>query len=276
MRWASAFFIRFRLKGNRAQNIFYRGIKMSNLWNDLKKWKNYKWIELSHSLNDESPYWSGMPEGVREIGKTVYDFDQELRLKIQTFKFPGQFGTHIDFPGHFDTNGKLSDQYGIKDLAFPLVVIDISEKVKQNSDYELTLSDIAEHEKKHGKIPEDSFVALRTDWSKRWPDAGALSNLDASGNEHFPGWTVETLKFLFDERNVAGNGHETLDTDASVGSLAAGDLVSERYVLERGKIQVELLTNLDKVPPVGAVIFIAFPRIEGATGLPVRVFALAE
>lgn len=249
---------------------------MSNLWNELKKWKNYKWIELSHPLNDESPYWSGMPEGVREIGKTVYDFDQELRLKIQTFKFPGQFGTHIDFPGHFDKNGKLSDEYGVKDLAFPLVVIDVSEKVKKNADYELTLADIAEHEKKYGKIPEGSFVALRTDWSKRWPDGEALSNLDASGNEHFPGWTVETLKFLFDERNVAGNGHETLDTDASVGSLAAGDLVSERYVLERGKIQVELLTNLDKVPPVGAVIFIAFPRIEAATGLPARVFALAE
>lgn len=249
---------------------------MSNLWNELEKIKSYKWIELSHSLNNDSPYWSGMPEGVLEIGKTVYDWDQELNLKIQTFKFPGQFGTHIDFPGHFDINGKLSEQYGVKDLVFPLVVIDISEKVKQNVDYELTLEDIAEHEQKYGKIPEGSFVALRTDWSKRWPDADALSNLDADGNEHFPGWTVETLKFLFDERNVAGNGHETLDTDAAIGSIRAGDLISERYVLNRGKIQVEILTNLDQVPPVGAIIFIAFPRIESATGLPVRVWAITE
>ena len=249
---------------------------MSKLWDELAKLKSYKWIELSHSLDDESPYWSGMPEGVREIGKVVYDFDQELRLKIQTYKFPGQFGTHIDFPGHFDKNGKLSDQYSVKDLVLPLVVIDISDKVKQNCDYELTLADIEEHEIKFGKIPDGSFVALRTDWSKRWPDEAALSNLDKDGNEHFPGWTVETLKFLFDERNVAGNGHETLDTDASVGALAAGDLVCERYVLERGKIQVEILTNLDLVPPVGAVIFITFPKIDGATGLPARVWAITE
>ncbi|WP_100487255.1 cyclase family protein [Sporolactobacillus pectinivorans] len=249
---------------------------MSNLWNEVERLKDFRWIDLSHGLNDESPYWGGMPDGVREIGKTVYDYDQELRLRIQTFKFPGQFGTHIDYPGHFVQSGKLSDQFGIKDLVFPLIVIDVSEKVKQNSDYELTLADIAEHEKKYGRIPEHSFVALRTDWSKRWPDEKALSNLDSDGNEHCPGWTVETLKFLFDERNVAGNGHETLDTDASVGFLAVGDLVSERFVLERGKIQVELLTNLDQVPPVGAVIFIASPNIEGATGLPARVWAITE
>ena len=33
------------------------------LWNALKEAKNYKWVELSHSLNNESPYWSGIPEG---------------------------------------------------------------------------------------------------------------------------------------------------------------------------------------------------------------------
>lgn len=249
---------------------------MSTLWNELEKWKTLKWIELSVSLNDQSPYWSSMPEGVREIGKTVYDFDRELPCKIQTFKFPGQFGTHIDFPGHFDKNGKLSDQYTVRDLALPLVVIDVSGKVKQNPDYELTLADIAAHEQKYGRIPGGSFVALRTDWSKRWPDEEALANTDTDGNEHFPGWTVETLKFLFDERGVAGNGHETLDTDASVGFMRAGDLACERYLLERGKFQVELLTNLDQIPPVGAVIFITFPKIEAATGLPARVWAITE
>ena len=72
------------------------------LWNALKDAKKYRWVELSHSLNNESPYWSGIPEGSVELAKTVWDWGKpELECLIQTFKFPGQFGTHIDFPGHF-------------------------------------------------------------------------------------------------------------------------------------------------------------------------------
>ena len=133
-----------------------------------------------------------------------------------------------------------------------------------------------QHEKKYGNIPEGSFVALRSDWSKRWPDGDKLSNADVLGNEHFPGWTLETLKFLIENRKIAGNGHETLDTDASVGAMREGDLACERYVLEQGKFQLEILDNLDQLPAVGAVIFIAFPRIENATGLPARVWAITE
>ena len=54
----------------------------------------------------------------------------------------------------------------------------------------------------------------------------------------------------------------------------AGDLACERYVLSKGKVQIEVLANLDKVAPAGALLVAAWPRIEGATGLPVRVFAI--
>ena len=40
------------------------------LWNALKDAKKYRWVELSHSLNNESPYWSGIPEGSVELAKT--------------------------------------------------------------------------------------------------------------------------------------------------------------------------------------------------------------
>ena len=60
------------------------------LWNALKNAKKYRWVELSHSLNNESPYWSGIPEGSVELAKTVWDWGKpELECLIQTFKFPG-------------------------------------------------------------------------------------------------------------------------------------------------------------------------------------------
>ena len=40
------------------------------LWNALKDAKKYRWVELSHSLNNESPYWSGIPEGSVAVSYT--------------------------------------------------------------------------------------------------------------------------------------------------------------------------------------------------------------
>ena len=59
------------------------------LWNALKDAKKYRWVELSHSLNNESPYWSGIPEGSVELAKTVWDWGKpELECLIQTFNSP--------------------------------------------------------------------------------------------------------------------------------------------------------------------------------------------
>ncbi len=64
-------------------------------------------------------------------------------------------------------------------------------------------------------------------------------------------------------RNAAANGHETLDTDSSAVAEEKGDLACERYVLDNDKLQVEVLANLDKVQPAGAVVIVSYPRIEG-------------
>ena len=92
----------------------------------------------------------------------------------------------------------------------------------------------------------------------------------------FTGWSLDALKYIYETRNAAANGHETLDTDASAEAAKAEDLACERYVLEKGKLQIEVLCNLDQVAPAGAVLLAAWPRIEGATGLPVRVWAITE
>lgn len=250
---------------------------MYPLWDALKKIKKYRWVELSHPLDNDSPYWSGIPEGSVELGKTVYDWGNPmLECQIQTFKFPGQFGTHIDFPGHFIKDAVLSEAFGVKDMVFPLVVIDVHEKVKEDVHYAVTVDDIKQYEAEYGAIPDGAFVALYTGWSSRWPDMDAISNYDDNGGEHFPGWSMEALQYIYEVRHAAANGHETLDTDASKLAEAAEDLACERYVLGKGKLQVEVMCNLDQVPPAGAVAIAAFLPIKGATGLPVRMWAIVE
>lgn len=250
---------------------------MYQLWEALKTAKNYRWVELSHSMNNDSPYWAGIPEGTVELAKMCFDWGNPmLECLIQTFKFPGQFGTHIDFPGHFIKGRELSEKYDVHDLIFPLCVIDVTEKVKENPRYAVTVEDIKNYEHTYGDIPNGALVALRTDWYKNWPDMDALSGTGEDGSENFPGWSMEALKYIYEVRNAAANGHETLDTDSSAVAEKAGDLICERYVLNQSKLQVELLKNLDQVSPAGAVIIVAYPRIEGATGLPARVWAITE
>ena len=250
---------------------------MYKLWEDLKEAKKLKWIECSHPLDNSSPFWSGIPEGSVELCTTVFDWgDPMLECLIQTFKFPGQFGTHIDFSGHFAREGALSESFGVKDFVFPLCVIDITEQVAKDCRYAVTVDDIKAWEAVNGPIPDGAFVALRTDWSKYWPDMDALSGIAEDGSENFPGWSLDALRYIYEVRSAAANGHETLDTDASAEAAKAGDLACERYVLEKGKLQIEVLCNLDKLPPAGALLFAAWPRISGATGLPARVYALCE
>lgn len=247
------------------------------LWDALRAAKDWEWVELSHSLNNDSPYWSGIPEGSVALAETCFDWGNPmLECQIQTFKFPGQFGTHIDFPGHFKKGGSLSESVRADELVFPLVVIDITPQVAADPEYAVTVEDIKNWEETYGPIPEGAFVALRTDWSKNWPDMEKLSGLDADGGEHFPGWSMEALRYIYEVRGAAANGHETLDTDASKVAAAYDDLACERYVLSNDHLQVEVLKNLDRVPPAGAVVFVSYPRIEGATGLPARVVAVYD
>ncbi|MDR2741975.1 MAG: cyclase family protein [Treponema sp.] len=252
--------------------VFAGGRKeKDDLWRELARLQSdYKWIDLSFEVSPETPHWYGFdPLAV----KPLYTFENTdgVFLAYQ-YTLSGQYGTHTDFPGHFDPAGRLQDNYGPLEFAYPLVVIDKSEAVAANPDYVLTKQDILDFEKIYGQIPAGSFVAFRSDWSKRGVEE--YENKDAAGNSHYPGWDIEALKFLVDVRNVAAVGHETPDTDSAVTGATVG-FIGEDYVLDHGKLNVELLKNLDQAPPVGAIVFDTFPRIKGGTGFTSRVFAIA-
>ena len=164
----------------------------------------------------------------------------------------------------------------MNDLIFPLVVIDISQQAKKDPRYAVTVEDIKAYEAKYGPIRMVRWwlcAATGIRSGRIWMRCPASTQ---RAKKNAPGWSLEALEYIYKVRNAAANGHETLDTDSSAVAEEKGDLACERYVLDNDKLQVEVLANLDKVQPAGAVVIVSYPRIEGATGLPARVWAITE
>ena len=104
---------------------------------------------------------------------------------------------------------------------------------------------------------------MRTDWSKRWPDAGKLENKDANGVAHYPGWSLPLLKYLYEDRKTTACGHETTDTDPGIATTKQ-DYSLETYLLSTNHYQIES----------GAIVVVSFPKPKGGSGFPARVFAI--
>lgn len=247
----------------------------SELWEMYNTIKGKQFVDLTHAFFPGIPHWPGFPDASRE---TVYYYDELVGSKgygffAQMYTHVGQWGTHCDPPAHFVKGKRTIDELDVKEMLLPLVVIDCHEQAAANPDYVVTLDDIKAWEEKYGQIPEGAFVAMRTDWSKNWPSVSKMQNKDAEGVAHYPGWSMEVLKYLYEERKITASGHEPTDTDPGI-STSKGDYSCESYVLGQDRYQIELLTNLDQVPEYGALVVSAFPKPKKGSGFPARVFAI--
>src|SRR5437868_242713 len=234
-----------------------------------------KFVDLTQTFEPGIPKWKGFPDEKREVaywyekgrGSLGEGFFSEI------FTHVGQWGTHVDPPAHFIKGLRTVDQIQPKEMILPLVLIDVHDECAKNSDYTLSIERLKKWEADHGQIPSTAFVAMRTDWSKRWPDAAKMDNKDAKGVAHYPGWSLPALKFLYEERKITASGHETTDTDPGVATTKE-DYSLETYILSTNHYQIELLANLDQVPEAGAIAVVSFPKPKGGSGFPARVFAI--
>jgi kynurenine formamidase len=228
-----------------------------------------EFVDLTHEFSPTTPHWKGFaPETVTTLFTIAKD-----GFHAESFCHPGQWGTHVDPPAHFHDGLKTVDQIDPKEFLLRLVVLDVHDKVAKNPDYVVTLGDVKRWEAQHGAIPAGAFVALRTDWSKRWPDDAAMQNTDAKGVAHYPGWSKEVLQYLYETRKITASGHETTDTDPGL-AVTKDDYSLESYILGTNHFQIELLANLDKLPEAGALVLVTFPKPKNGTGFPARVVAL--
>jgi kynurenine formamidase len=226
-----------------------------------------KFVDLTHSFDASTPVWSGFGQAKMkpaEDPKTheAYTIDRD-GFRATYYEMVGQYGTHVDPPAHFAPDGVTMDKIPLKQMILRLVVLDDTPYLAKDPNHAFSVADLHAWEKRHGRVPKGAFVALRTDMYKDW-------NRDPERfkRSQFPAWSLEAIRFLYERRGVTATGHESMDTDVTE------KMDSESYLLKTGHFQIEVMANLDKVPPTGALIVVTWPKVRNGFGFPARAFAI--
>ncbi len=184
-------------------------------------------------------------------------------------------GTHFDAPIHWISGRDLPDNAvdTIPPQRFVAAAVVIDCSAQAHGDFLLTVDHITAWEAEHGAIPPGCWCLLRTDWSKRDPIAYASLRDDGA---HTPGPSGEAVRFLIEQRDVIGFGTETIGTDAGQAHSFTPPFPAHFHMHGAGRYGLQCLTNLDRLPPTGAVLITAPLKIRGGSGSPLRVLALVQ
>jgi kynurenine formamidase len=224
-------------------------------------------VDLTHSFAPDTPVWSGfgqakMSPAVDPQTRQPYTIAKD-GFRSTYYEMVGQYGTHVDPPAHFAEDGITMDKIPLEQMILRLVVFDATPSLAKDPNHAFSVEDLRAWERRHGRVPRGAFAALRTDMSKDWD-----KDPERFKRTPFPAWSLETVKFLIEQRGVTAIGHESMDTDIT------DKMDSETYILRSGHYQIEVMANLDRVPATGALIVVTWPKVRNGLGFPARAFAI--
>ena len=220
-------------------------------------------MDLTHKLTPSFSYGQVPPrmELVPEAGSGV-----DAGMRMNRLSLVEHTGTHFDAPSHFGEDQADLGSIPIDDLVLPLVVVDVRNKVREELDYAVQLTDLLAWEDRHGAIPAGSCVALHSGC-----DPVSAANVQAPASMPMPGFAPECAQWLALARKVKGVAVDSMTLDAR-GNIPAYPF--HRAWLGLGGWGIEGIANLSAVPPRDALLFVGVPPVQGATGMPIRAVAI--
>jgi kynurenine formamidase len=222
-------------------------------------------VDMQQPILPNMAIWPGDPKPVFTNLATI----EKEGYYLRSFAIGEHSATHINAAGSFKKSAALQEAYSGAKMVAPAVVIDVRIQATANADYKLDVKAIEDWEKVNGAIPEGAIVLMLTGWAAKWQDQKAYFNENDSGM-HFPGFSLEASKWLFENRKIGGLGIDTHGLDPGQDDTFA----TNNVIAERGGIALECLNNIDKLPVKGAVIVVGGLKLVGGSGSPAAVTAL--
>lgn len=237
-------------------------------------------VDLTETLNSTFPTILLPPElgqcwpfRLEEISR--YD-ERGPSWYWNNFSMGEHTGTHFDAPIHWvsgkDLPNNTTDTIPVDRFIAQACVIDCSSECREDPDFLLTIDAVRGWEAQHGQIPPRSWVLMRTDWSKRRDPIDYLNM--GEGGAHTPGPDTDVVPWMISDRDVHGFGTESVGTDAGQAFHFSPPLPCHYHMHKNNRYGLQCMTNLDQLPPTGAIILSAPLKIEQGSGSPTRVLAL--
>jgi kynurenine formamidase len=176
----------------------------------------------------------------------------------------------MDSPFHFSDSPQSCDKIPVENLVGPLCIADIRAKADSNADAQVTLDDLKAWERRYGRLPFGAIVAMNSGWDAH-VKTGKFRNADEKGGMHFPGFHIDAINFMLEQRQVKGIMVDTLSLDYG----QSADFAVHYKWLPANRWGIECAANLSQLPARGATVVVGGPKLEGSTGGPSRVIALA-
>ncbi len=230
-------------------------------------------VDLTHPFDETTVYWP-----TAEGFKLSTDFegmtDKGYFYSAYKYSAAEHGGTHLDAPVHFAQGRHTVDQIPLKQLMGSGIVIDVTRQCAANRDYQVTVADLQNWERRNGRIPRNVIVFLHTGFGKRYPDRKQYLGTDERGAEavaklHFPGLDPAAARWLVQNRSIKAIGLDTASIDYGQSTL----FESHRILMEKNIPAFENVANLDQLPVKGFSVIALPMKIKGGSGGPLRIVA---
>ncbi len=233
-----------------------------------------KWLDMTYPFDENTIYWpTAKPYHSSKVSWEISEGG--WWYASNEFSASEHGGTHADAPIHFAENGRTIDQVPLEEWIGPAVKIDVTEQCEKNRDYLLTIDDLKHWEGRHGRIPERAWIIMHTGiGTQHYPDRKKVFGTDKKGEAaiaelSFPGFSVESVSFLLENRNITGIAIDTPSIDCG----RSKEFKVHKVLFASDKLALENIANLDKLPAAGATLYVIPMLIKDGTGSPARVFA---
>ncbi|MCC6462173.1 MAG: cyclase family protein [Saprospiraceae bacterium] len=232
------------------------------------------WVDLSYNFDERTVYWP-TADGFRL--DTVFAGITDSGFYYEAFNYCAaeHGGTHLDAPIHFAAGKQSMHEIPLEHLIGDAVLLDVSAKALNNPDYQVSIADFEDWEKKHGRLPDGVIVLLRTGYGKFWPDRKTYMGTDERGPAavaklHFPGLHPDAAQWLSTQRSIHAIGLDTPSIDYGQSTL----FKSHQTLFQHNIPAFENLAQLDQLPEEGIWVVALPMKIKNGSGGPLRIAAL--